>query len=249
MNPSIPNTQWSSVVVVVFFFSVCCLRIRTAVCLQSHSSEKPSMISDTRPENRSKLSVSTLSRHTTRSFSCLDFSRLLCRFTVRDFQYNEEEMKADKEEMTRLSTDKKKQFVRICPSDGELFVSVFVSDVCVWSAQGPLVRWLKVNFSEAFIAWIHIKALRVFVESVLRYQHTLIISSLSSISVFIHLLYCCNSETDTDCLWTSKRCCYSPTRRIWRKWGRFCTIFTSIWTAARRPSSTWERYFSWLVWY
>lgn len=36
--------------------------------------------------------------------------------------------------------------------------------------QGPLVRWLKVNFSEAFIAWIHIKALRVFTESVLRYS-------------------------------------------------------------------------------
>uniref|UniRef100_A0A8C5QK18 V-type proton ATPase subunit C n=1 Tax=Leptobrachium leishanense TaxID=445787 RepID=A0A8C5QK18_9ANUR len=66
------------------------------------------------------------------------------KFVVRDFQYNEEEMKADKEEMNRLSTDKKKQF-------------------------GPLVRWLKVNFSEAFIAWIHVKALRVFVESVLRY--------------------------------------------------------------------------------
>ncbi|KAK5892837.1 hypothetical protein CesoFtcFv8_013187 [Champsocephalus esox] len=66
------------------------------------------------------------------------------KFVVRDFQYNEEDLKADKEEMTRLSTDKKKQF-------------------------GPLVRWLKVNFSEAFIAWIHIKALRVFVESVLRY--------------------------------------------------------------------------------
>ncbi|KAG7325757.1 hypothetical protein KOW79_010682 [Hemibagrus wyckioides] len=66
------------------------------------------------------------------------------KFIVRDFQYNEVELKADKEEMTRLSTDKKKQF-------------------------GPLVRWLKVNFSEAFIAWIHIKALRVFTESVLRY--------------------------------------------------------------------------------
>ncbi|XP_069776588.1 V-type proton ATPase subunit C 1-A isoform X2 [Narcine bancroftii] len=66
------------------------------------------------------------------------------KFIVRDFQYNEEELKADKEEMNRLSTDKKKQF-------------------------GPLVRWLKVNFSEAFIAWIHVKALRVFVESVLRY--------------------------------------------------------------------------------
>ena len=34
--------------------------------------------------------------------------------------------------------------------------------------QGPLVRWLKVNFSESFTAWVHIKALRVFVESVLR---------------------------------------------------------------------------------
>lgn len=36
------------------------------------------------------------------------------------------------------------------------------------SLQGPLVRWLKVNFSECFCAWIHVKALRVFVESVLR---------------------------------------------------------------------------------
>jgi len=32
-----------------------------------------------------------------------------------------------------------------------------------------LVRWCKTNFSEAFIAWIHLKAIRVFVESVLRY--------------------------------------------------------------------------------
>lgn len=31
------------------------------------------------------------------------------------------------------------------------------------------MRWLKVNFSECFCAWIHVKALRVFVESVLRY--------------------------------------------------------------------------------
>uniref|UniRef100_A0AAQ5WYH8 V-type proton ATPase subunit C n=1 Tax=Amphiprion ocellaris TaxID=80972 RepID=A0AAQ5WYH8_AMPOC len=80
------------------------------------------------------------------------------KFTVRDFQYNEEEMKADKEEMTRLSTDKKKQTA-----------SSKINDYCYPSLQGPLVRWLKVNFSEAFIAWIHIKALRVFVESVLRY--------------------------------------------------------------------------------
>lgn len=34
--------------------------------------------------------------------------------------------------------------------------------------QGIFVRWLKVNFSEVFVAWIHLKALRVFVESALR---------------------------------------------------------------------------------
>lgn len=66
------------------------------------------------------------------------------KFIVRDFTYNEEELAAGKNEMTKLVTDKKKQF-------------------------GPLVRWLKVNFSECFCAWIHVKALRVFVESVLRY--------------------------------------------------------------------------------
>lgn len=66
------------------------------------------------------------------------------KFVVREFTYNEEELAAGKNEITKLVTDKKKQF-------------------------GPLVRWLKVNFSECFCAWVHVKALRVFVESVLRY--------------------------------------------------------------------------------
>ena len=66
------------------------------------------------------------------------------KFIVRDFVYNAEELQAGKDEITKLTADKKKQF-------------------------GPLVRWLKVNFSECFMAWIHVKALRVFVESVLRY--------------------------------------------------------------------------------
>jgi len=66
------------------------------------------------------------------------------KFNVRDFVYNAEELQAGKDEMTKLATDKRRQF-------------------------GPLVRWLKVNFSECFMAWIHVKALRVFVESVLRY--------------------------------------------------------------------------------
>nr|XP_042900863.1 V-type proton ATPase subunit C 1-B-like [Parasteatoda tepidariorum] len=34
---------------------------------------------------------------------------------------------------------------------------------------GASYRWVKTNFSECFVAWIHIKALRVFTESALRY--------------------------------------------------------------------------------
>ncbi|XP_073192118.1 V-type proton ATPase subunit C 2 isoform X4 [Lepidochelys kempii] len=66
------------------------------------------------------------------------------RFMVREFYFDEKELKCEKEEMIKLASDKKQQY-------------------------GPLLRWLKVNFSEAFVAWIHVKALRVFVESVLRY--------------------------------------------------------------------------------
>ncbi|XP_063080307.1 V-type proton ATPase subunit C 1-B isoform X2 [Engraulis encrasicolus] len=64
------------------------------------------------------------------------------RFTVREFSL--EEAERQKQEMGRLTVDKKEQY-------------------------GTFVRWLKVNFSEVFVAWIHLKALRVFTESVLRY--------------------------------------------------------------------------------
>lgn len=66
------------------------------------------------------------------------------KFVVREFTYNEEELTAGKNELSKLINDKRKHF-------------------------GPLVRWLKVNFSESFICWVHVKAIRVFVESVLRY--------------------------------------------------------------------------------
>ncbi|XP_028399810.1 V-type proton ATPase subunit C 1-B-like [Dendronephthya gigantea] len=66
------------------------------------------------------------------------------KFIVREFVYNEEALAAGKNELNKLESDKKKQL-------------------------GPLKRWLHVNFGEAFTAWIHVKALRLFVESVLRY--------------------------------------------------------------------------------
>ena len=59
------------------------------------------------------------------------------KFIVRDFVYNAEELQAGKDEITKLTADKKKQF-------------------------GPLVRWLKVNFSECFMAWIHVKVIATF---------------------------------------------------------------------------------------
>lgn len=88
------------------------------------------------------------------------------KFVVRDFTYNEEELAAGKSEITKLVTDKKKQFVSVFNN----IITCKSRNNCMNKTifQGPLVRWLKVNFSETFCAWIHVKALRVFVESVLR---------------------------------------------------------------------------------
>lgn len=66
------------------------------------------------------------------------------KFIVRDFKYNETDIKAGQTELAKLEETKKKQFQQ-------------------------LLRWLKVNFSETFVAWIHVKTLRLFVESILRY--------------------------------------------------------------------------------
>lgn len=77
----------------------------------------------------------------------IDEFKLHCRenkFIVRDFQFNESEIEASKKELSKLAAEKKKQF-------------------------SLLVRWLRVNFSETFSAWLHVKALRTFVESVLRF--------------------------------------------------------------------------------
>ncbi|KFU90777.1 V-type proton ATPase subunit C 2, partial [Chaetura pelagica] len=111
------------------------------------------------------------------------------RFMVREFYFDEKELKCEKEELMKLASDKKQQYFLInweplaaClrtistahegfsgGSCGAASHSKGITiPLCLFS-QGPLLRWLKVNFSEAFVAWIHVKALRVFVESVLRY--------------------------------------------------------------------------------
>ncbi|NXJ83164.1 VATC2 ATPase, partial [Trogon melanurus] len=102
------------------------------------------------------------------------------RFMVREFYFDEKELKCEKEELMKLASDKKQQYVSSTitsaahngfsgVSDGAASNSKGTAILLYLFSQGPLLRWLKVNFSEAFVAWIHVKALRVFVESVLRY--------------------------------------------------------------------------------
>ncbi|XP_029688871.1 V-type proton ATPase subunit C 1-B-like isoform X2 [Takifugu rubripes] len=65
-----------------------------------------------------------------------------CKFLVREYCFDlEKKMQMEK---NQLSVHQKEQY------------------------KG-FVHWLKINFSELFVAWIHLKALRVFVESALRY--------------------------------------------------------------------------------
>ncbi|XP_074516405.1 V-type proton ATPase subunit C 1-B-like [Sebastes fasciatus] len=84
-------------------------------------------------------------------FSVTLFKRAVCefkaeaqesKFIVREYIFDLEAKQ--QQEMRQQSFHKKEQY-------------------------GVFVRWLKVNFSSVFVAWIHLKALRVFVESVLRY--------------------------------------------------------------------------------
>ena len=66
------------------------------------------------------------------------------RFVVRPFKFDPSEDKADKERKEQLATKKKK----------------------LWNF---LMRWCTTTYSEIFTAWIHLKAVRLYVESVLRY--------------------------------------------------------------------------------
>lgn len=66
------------------------------------------------------------------------------RIVVRDFVYDEQSLKAGKNERDKILQEKQRQYAQ-------------------------LVRWLKINFGEIYVAYIHVKALRAFVESVLRY--------------------------------------------------------------------------------
>ncbi|KAI7871323.1 hypothetical protein BDF14DRAFT_1765763 [Spinellus fusiger] len=66
------------------------------------------------------------------------------RFIVRDFKYDEDALKRQEQELAEAVAAEKDQ-------------------------QTELVRLARTNFGEVFASWVHLKALRIFVESVLRY--------------------------------------------------------------------------------
>ncbi|KAI8099298.1 uncharacterized protein BX664DRAFT_381875 [Halteromyces radiatus] len=66
------------------------------------------------------------------------------KFIVRDFKYDEDALQQQQKELDQVSSVEAEQ-------------------------QAELVRLAKINFGELFGSWVHLKAVRVFVESVLRY--------------------------------------------------------------------------------
>lgn len=77
----------------------------------------------------------------------LDTFKLICRekrFTVRDFKWDPAQEITNKQQLAKLEKHKKEM-------------------------HAFLTRWCKGTFSEVFSAWVHVKAMRVFVEAVLRY--------------------------------------------------------------------------------
>ncbi|GIX84501.1 v-type proton ATPase subunit C 1 [Caerostris darwini] len=69
------------------------------------------------------------------------------KFLIRDFEFREKQMEEEKDIEKTLRNLKRAQLA-------------------------VLQRWIKVNFIAGFSSWIHIKAIRVFVESILRYGLT-----------------------------------------------------------------------------
>jgi len=76
-----------------------------------------------------------------------DLYKNICRdrrYTVRSYKFDPEQEKNDKQKKIEMEKHKDE----------------------LWK---HLVRWCQINFSDVFSAWLHVKAKRVFVESVLRY--------------------------------------------------------------------------------
>jgi V-type H+-transporting ATPase subunit C len=83
------------------------------------------------------------------------------KFIPRDFKYDEDALQAQKLELEAATSTEREQ-------------------------QAELLRLAKTNFGEMFGCWIHLKALRVFVESVLRYG---LPPDFTSVTIIVSVLF------------------------------------------------------------
>jgi V-type H+-transporting ATPase subunit C len=95
-------------------------------------------------------------------FCCARSAESGISFTVRDYSADPAAEGANQEQRAKLVSDKK--FVEVCRMHHPN-----IAFLTIIPQQEQLTQWCRQNFAEAFIAWAHLKAIRLFVESVLRY--------------------------------------------------------------------------------
>jgi V-type H+-transporting ATPase subunit C len=66
------------------------------------------------------------------------------KWTVREFKFDAKAVEAGKEDLKKHESKRVKQ-------------------------KNSLIRWCRLNFAEAFASWVHLKAIRTFIEAVLRF--------------------------------------------------------------------------------
>jgi V-type H+-transporting ATPase subunit C len=66
------------------------------------------------------------------------------KWTVREYKFDAKAVEAGKEDLKKFESKRVKQ-------------------------KNSLIRWCRLNFAEAFTSWVHLKAIRTFIEAVLRF--------------------------------------------------------------------------------
>lgn len=83
------------------------------------------------------------------------------RFILRDFSFDEQALEKQRQELETVTLSEKELWVSYPPPRVIGLVN------CLF--QTELLRLSRINFSESFQALVHLKVVRLFVESVLRY--------------------------------------------------------------------------------
>lgn len=93
--------------------------------------------------------------------SSSSLSTHLHRFIVRDFVYSEEDIGNQRQELQTTDTTEKELWVRR--------LSITILESKLTRNQTELLHLSRTNFSESFQLLVHLKVIRLFIESVLRY--------------------------------------------------------------------------------